>query len=269
MVAAVNQELIESLRPIWTRRISDRAVSALELLETMIRAYGVVHRKDHELRAGERVLNDDRELLPRVARCTSLGLSLYLGNRRIASFAVLDAGAAGEVGGFADAALVDAVLRKRETFRGTLVLDGRRHLVACRPLMSLQSHDDYGPLGMIEAYQDLDSLDAMVDTGLREGVSGRPGPTFRDHADRMEDVMHFIDDVGRRLQLLALNGNILAAQAGDHGRAFRVVCRELGSLAAQSKEAVARVRRLTQELLPEEDDPPPGFVLEEPTPDPE
>jgi methyl-accepting chemotaxis protein len=64
----------------------------------------------------------------------------------------------------------------------------------------------------------------------------------------MDAVTRFIDDVARRLQLLALNGNIIAAQAGDHGRAFRVVCRELSSLADQSKDAVADVRRLSEEM---------------------
>jgi methyl-accepting chemotaxis protein len=67
-------------------------------------------------------------------------------------------------------------------------------------------------------------------------------------ADRMESVMHFIDDVARRLQLLALNGNIIAAQAGEHGRAFRVVCRELGSLADQAKNHGQDVRKLIQAM---------------------
>jgi len=63
-------------------------------------------------------------------------------------------------------------------------------------------------------------------------------------ADQVEAILRFIDDVARRLQLLALNGNIIAAQAGDHGRAFRVVCRELSSLADQAKDTVAEVREL-------------------------
>ncbi|MCA9712624.1 MAG: c-type cytochrome, partial [Myxococcales bacterium] len=45
------------------------------------------------------------------SRATSLGVSLYLGNRRIASASVLDAGDAMEVGGFADATVVDALRR--------------------------------------------------------------------------------------------------------------------------------------------------------------
>ena len=43
---------------------------------------------------------------------------------------------------------------------------------------------------------------------------------------------------------MSLNGNIIAAQAGEHGRAFRVVCSELGGLADQSKGTAAEVRKL-------------------------
>ena len=61
---------------------------------------------------------------------------------------------------------------------------------------------------------------------------------------RSEAIISFIDDIARRLQLLALNGNIIAAQAGDHGRSFRVVCRELGALADQAKGTAGDVRKL-------------------------
>src|SRR5690606_25312334 len=82
----------------------------------------------------------------------------------------------------------------------------------------------------------------------RQRLEGDGHSQSEEQSDRMESVMHFIDDVARRLQLLALNGNIIAAQAGDHGRAFRVVCRERSSLAEQSKDAVADVRRLTEDM---------------------
>ena len=224
--------------------MADRAASAVDLLDEMLHAYGRVHRHEHELRVGDRVLNDDRELLARVARASSLGMSIYLGNRRIASFSVLDAGPAHDLGGYADATLVDAVLRRRETFRGTIDAYGQRYVVACRPLFA-SSGADHGPLGMLEAYQVVSGYRELLDGTLRQQLGGGQQSAFDEQADRMESVMHFIDDVARRLQLLALNGNIIAAQAGDHGRAFRVVCRELSSLADQSKEAVAEVRRLT------------------------
>ena len=67
---------------------------------------------------------------------------------------------------------------------------------------------------------------------------------LNERAYAMESIITFIDDTARRLQLLALNGNIIAAQAGEQGRAFRVVCRELGSLADAAKLTASDVRRL-------------------------
>ena len=241
-------EILESLWPLLTRRITERAAATVDLVEELLRSYGRIQRREHELRAGDRILNDDRDLLPRVSRATSLGLSLYLGNRRVASFSVVEAGSAHPIGGYADAQLVDTVLRKRETFRGELEVDGRRHIVACRPLIAGSSAEDYGALGMVEAYQDLDGFSEVLSSTLRDGLADAGQSATEEQADRMEAVMLFIDDVARRLQLLALNGNIIAAQAGDHGRAFRVVCRELSSLAEQAKEAVAEVSRLTEEI---------------------
>src|SRR5690606_37714062 len=70
----------------------------------------------------------------------------------------------------------------------------------------------------------------------------------------IEGVGDFLDDVARRLQLLALNGNIIAAQAGEHGRAFRVVCRELSTLAERSRTKVTDVRKVLQSLAVDEAD---------------
>jgi hypothetical protein len=238
-------QVYEAVWHVIARRMGERETAAVELLEELVHAQGQLRRRDQELLAGERVLNGDREILPRMARATSLGLNLYLGNRRVASSSVIDAGDPMEVGGFADALVVDTVLRRREVFRGTIELGGRRFLVASRPLYASDKADEYGPIGMVEAFQDVEAFREMLMTSLREGTGGAGRGELELQADRMESVMHFIDDVARRLQLLALNGNIIAAQAGDHGRAFRVVCRELSSLAEQSKEAVAEVRKLT------------------------
>ncbi len=241
-------EIHKAVWPVIAQRVSERAASAVDLLDEHLRAEGPVRRRDDELVAGDRVLNGDRELLARIARATGLGLSLYLGNRRVASFCTLSAGAAHDLGGYADAQLVETVLRKGESFRGVLEIQGRQHVVACRPLVAGSAGEDYGPIGMIEAYQDIDIIRGQLASALEEGLDTAERSATEQQADRMEAVMVFIDDVARRLQLLALNGNILAAQAGDHGRAFRVVCRELSSLADQAKGAVAEVRSVTEEM---------------------
>lgn len=239
------------------QRTSERATAAVELLEMLIHAQGRVVRRDQELWAGHTVLNYDRELLPRVCRATGLGLSVYLGNRRIATHTSIDAGAAPEVGAYADPEFVDVVLRRRQPFRGTLDVAGRQMLVAARPLFATDKPEEYGPVGILEAFHDLANLRAraaagldepMVDVGLEADL-----PT-----DRLDAMTGFLDEVARRLQLLALNGNIIAAQAGDHGRAFRVVCRELSGLADQSKEVVGEARRAASTVSAD----PPG--LEDP-----
>ncbi len=243
-----DSQVYDAVWSVITRRMSERAAAAIELVDELIHSYGHLRRRDQDMMAGDRVLNNDRDLLPRMSRATSLGLCLYLGNRRIACSSVLDAGDAMEVGGFADASVVDAVLRRREVFRGFIDVAGRRTMIAARPLYATGKADEYGPIGMVEAFQDEDTFREMLATSLREQTGSDGRSELEIQGERMESVMHFIDDVARRLQLLALNGNIIAAQAGDHGRAFRVVCRELSSLAEQSKEAVAEVRKLTREM---------------------
>jgi hypothetical protein len=190
------------------------------------------------------LLNDERDLLPKVSRATGLGLSLYLGNRRIASAGAVESTHQTSKHEFADAFLVDLVLRKRESFCGELRLFGRAHIVACRPFGPA---GETNPTGMIEALFDLDGFRQQLHTTLQiESVSVEA--ELEERAERMRQISRFIDDVARRLQLLALNGNIIAAQAGEHGRAFRVVCRELSVLANQAKHAVGEVENVIVDL---------------------
>lgn len=234
---------------VWSvirRRVLDRGVSATELCEQVIRRSGKLHRVEGRLRAGDTALDQDSTLLPLVSRATSLGLSLYHGNRRIASTAALGAGKPGEIGGYADAELVDVVLRKREIFKGSLKRAGAVYTVVARPLY-LESSDDAAPIGMIEAFQSEQAFYESLVAAARIGVEQRTAAQ-EEAADGMEGVIHFLDDVARRLQLLALNGNIIASQAGEYGRAFRVVCRELGTLADRAKGTVTDVRKLMQTM---------------------
>lgn len=235
---------------VWSvirRRILDRGVSATELCELVIRRTGKLHRVEGRLRAGDTALDQDNTLLPLLSRATSLGLSLYHGNRRIASTAALGAGKPGEIGGYADAELVDIVLRKREIFKGSLKRAGAVYIVTARPLYLTESSEDTAPIGMIEAFQSEQAFYESLVAAARIGVEQRTAAQ-EEAADGMEGVIHFLDDVARRLQLLALNGNIIAAQAGEYGRAFRVVCRELGTLADRAKGTVTDVRKLMQAM---------------------
>lgn len=64
--------------------------------------------------------------------------------------------------------------------------------------------------------------------------------------DRIGSVLTVIDDVTEETSLLALNASIIAAQAGEHGRAFAIVADEMRALAdrvlAGTKEIEALIR---------------------------
>ncbi|MCB9701743.1 MAG: hypothetical protein H6711_07625 [Myxococcales bacterium] len=236
-------EAIDAIWSVLRRRILERGVAATELCARMLHELGPLSRHEGELRAGNQRLNGDERHLAPIARATSLGFALYLGNRRIAATSILDAGRAPPIDAFADAELVDVVLRRREVYKGTLVRGDASYLVVARPLMASEHAGDNTPVGMIEAFQDERAYYEILAVAAKQRAAARDLEQDA-WADGMTSVGDFLDDVARRLQLLALNGNIIAAQAGEHGRAFRVVCRELGTLADRARATVTDVRKL-------------------------
>ena len=242
----VSSEIYQAVREVITRRSYDRAMAATSLCERLLHSEGAILRQDDEILVGDRPVSKDRELLTRMAQSTGLGFAIYAGNRRVAVATVLDAGTPPELGDFAHGDLVDRVLRRREVYKGSVDYRGREYLTVCRPLHA-SGGQDFAPIGMIEAFQDKEAYFDLLAAAARSGVEAEVADV-EERADGMESIIHFIDDVARRLQLLALNGNIIAAQAGEHGRAFRVVCRELGSLADQAKQTGQEVRKLIQAM---------------------
>ncbi|HRI08251.1 MAG TPA: methyl-accepting chemotaxis protein [Nannocystaceae bacterium] len=243
-----HSEVLDAVWAVLRRRILERGVAATELLGRHLHSLGPLRRAGGELFAGDVLINHNDALLAPLVRATSLGLAVYLGNRRVAATSLLDAGRTPPVDEYADAELVDAVVRRREVFRGYLLRGDARHLVVARPLYVGGAADERGPLGFVEAFQDEGTFFELLTKSASETSAGRRQAVW---ADGIEAIAHFLDDVARRLQLLALNGNIIAAQAGEHGRAFRVVCRELGTLAERARHTLTDVEKLTQALAQE------------------
>lgn len=72
--------------------------------------------------------------------------------------------------------------------------------------------------------------------------------------ERVADIGHVvkvIHDITEKTNLLALNASIIAAQAGEHGRSFAVVAREIKALAqrtaASTKEISVQIRSVQEE----------------------
>jgi len=71
---------------------------------------------------------------------------------------------------------------------------------------------------------------------------------------RVQAVMEasrVIDDIAQQTQLLAFNASIEAARAGDHGRGFAIVAREVGTLAASSEERTREINQLLRAIREE------------------
>lgn len=66
---------------------------------------------------------------------------------------------------------------------------------------------------------------------------------------RMSAVIAGIDSISMQTNLLALNASIEAARAGEAGKGFAVVADEIRELADHSKEAVDKIRQVTEGVV--------------------
>ena len=76
------------------------------------------------------------------------------------------------------------------------------------------------------------------------GTAGDAAAAIAALNGRVEEVGEFlsvIEDVADRTNLLSLNASIIAAQAGEHGRAFSVVADEINDLATRSREYTQQI----------------------------
>lgn len=63
----------------------------------------------------------------------------------------------------------------------------------------------------------------------------------------ISDKIGIVDEITRKIDLLALNASVEAARAGEHGKGFAVVASEVSKLAELSKQAAAEILRLAGE----------------------
>jgi methyl-accepting chemotaxis protein len=117
-----------------------------------------------------------------------------------------------------------------------------------------------------------DSADAAAASSLASDVAGTHRETVADAIERLVALKQFVADSSERVEqlgnasrrivkfitsirdladltnLLALNAAIEAARAGDHGRGFAEVAREIRSLAEQSAQAAEEAGQLVEDI---------------------
>jgi len=71
---------------------------------------------------------------------------------------------------------------------------------------------------------------------------------LNESARRMDEIVALVNDLAEQSTVLALNAAIEAAKAGEFGRGFAAVAREVKNLAASSKEGTEEIRKVLLEI---------------------
>ncbi|SMB98507.1 Methyl-accepting chemotaxis protein (MCP) signalling domain-containing protein [Thermanaeromonas toyohensis ToBE] len=121
-----------------------------------------------------------------------------------------------------------------------------------RKIYSSASEDNGGIVG--RTIRELVSFSHEAETALQQVVNRLTisRDNCRSIAEKAEKELYgFVEEVSSiayKTKILALNASILAAHAGQHGRGFEVVAREVRRLADMAYEATLRVKRIAEDI---------------------
>ncbi|MEQ8175664.1 MAG: methyl-accepting chemotaxis protein [Syntrophomonadaceae bacterium] len=104
-----------------------------------------------------------------------------------------------------------------------------------------------------ESLQSTRSKAAVVAQMLKKSgafyeVTGKDLENLQDKIRRIEKIVNTIQNVSIQTNMLAVNGFVEAATAGEHGRGFSVVAGDIRNLATESAENADKIRDLVREI---------------------
>lgn len=243
----LHEHLASRLEAFARNQAIERAVRTCDLFLALARREGSVSVDERGLTVAGRSLAGPlgRDLLNLAADSAGLVCVLFSGDRGLAASASFPA----DVTSLAlPRELATQCLTQGESFAGNVVLGGQSMLVNAKPVTvgsdaagvivcGLTAHDSNNPLHGLSAIEnEVLALADQIQSERQRAVS---------------DFLKIIRSIAKRIHLLALNASILSAQAGEHGRGFSVVAREIGDLAERTRQST---QELESEFLDKERD---------------
>lgn len=85
---------------------------------------------------------------------------------------------------------------------------------------------------------------------IRKSVQAASGviETLNESTNSIGNILNYIRDVADQTNLLSLNAGIIAAQAGEHGKGFAVIAKEVSTLAERTGRYTREIERLIAEV---------------------
>ncbi len=96
-----------------------------------------------------------------------------------------------------------------------------------------------------------ETINALDEIKLSVGLSFDAIQRLAENSTRIENIVHVINDITKRTNLLALNASIIAAQAGEYGKSFGVVADEIRNLSLQTGHSTGEITFIIEEIMSE------------------
>ncbi len=100
--------------------------------------------------------------------------------------------------------------------------------------------------GETKARETLRYLDKVL-TQIAENT--KPIYRLSNKVDKIRMVMHVMDEVAQKTELLSLNASIEATRAGEMGKGFALVANEIRSMAENSKQSSQEIGRIVDDIF--------------------
>ena len=133
---------------------------------------------------------------------------------------------------------------KSKQIVGTLGIAMPKNVAA--QLRGMSNNLESGLSSIAAAIEQLSSSALLIQTNAQE--LDKDIKEISTLSDKIDEISTFIKSISDSTNMLGLNAAIESARAGEHGRGFNVVAKEIRKLSEQTKSTVLQIKKLTENI---------------------